>query len=86
MGEKEYKNQSAYKTKIAAFRSYMVSFASLFADGSEADPKEVHARMEEIFEFESKLALVSYGFVLSYVENFCSVVAKLYVDKMWTVS
>ena len=75
MSQKEYRNQPAYKTKIAAFRAQLVSFASLFADGPETDSKEVHARMEEIFEFESKLALVSYGGILDYEQTllFCKV-------------
>ena len=58
LGRKECENLTAYATKVAAFRKYMHRVASLFA-GPDADSKMVQTRVDEIFELDCKLALVS---------------------------
>lgn len=58
MGRKEYANQTAYKSQVFAYRKYQQGVASLFAS-KDADEKQMQARLQEIFEFETKLALAS---------------------------
>jgi len=58
LGRKEYANQSAYETSVNAYRKYLQSAVTLLA-GKGANQKMLSERIEEIFVFESKLALVS---------------------------
>ena len=58
LGRKECENLTAYATKVDAYHKYMNGVVSLFA-GPEADSKMVQTRVNEIFELDCKLALVS---------------------------
>ena len=57
---KEYSNRTLYKAEIDAFRKYMHNVVVLFA-GQKVNRKELQARLDEMFELESKLTLVSGG-------------------------